>query len=83
MLTSSQLDHWIVYHAHFELGRLYSQMGNNTKAKHHLQLVLSGKPVEVSPAVKNQGKYSMESALMLKAHAGLQTIKESEHAKMH
>lgn len=76
-----QLDHWLVFHTHFELGRLFSQMGDNAKAKHHLQLLMSGKGMEVSHLMK--GKYSMESALMLKAHAGLQAIKESHTAKMH
>jgi hypothetical protein len=45
-----QLDHWLVYHTHFELGRLFSQMGDNGKAKHHLELVLSGQWLHILQA---------------------------------
>ncbi len=38
----SQLDHWLVYFTHFELGRLLSQLGDNVSARHHLQTVTSG-----------------------------------------
>jgi hypothetical protein len=41
----------------------------------------TGKGIDVSHHAK--GKYSMESALMLKAHAGMQALKESHTAKMH
>jgi hypothetical protein len=39
---SLQLDHWIIYFTHFEMGRLYSQMGDNDSARLQLELVMSG-----------------------------------------
>ena len=43
----------------------------------------TGKPLETAPTGQNHGKYSLENALMLKAYAGMQTLKEDVHAKMH
>lgn len=44
---------------------------------------MSGKPLEINPHVKREGKYSMESALMLKTNAALQSMKEEPGHKMH
>lgn len=78
------LDHWIIYFTHYELARLQSQSGNNIECKTNLEAVMSGKPLLANHAhVKPHGKYSMESALMLKTHAALQTLKESPTEKMH
>jgi len=43
----------------------------------------AGKPLETAPTGQNHGKYSLENALMLKAYAGMQTLKENPRAKMH
>ena len=47
-----ELDHYITYHAHYELGRLYVCFGNLVKAREHLKLVASGKSLE--PANKSR-----------------------------
>ncbi|KAJ9112825.1 hypothetical protein QFC20_002153 [Naganishia adeliensis] len=78
-----QLDHWIIYFTHFEMGRLYSQMGDNDSARLQVELVMSGKTLEVNTQARNQGKYSMESALMIRVHAGLQAIKEDPRTRIH
>lgn len=44
-----QLDHWIIYFTHFEMGRLYSQMGDNDSARIQLELVMSGKSSASGP----------------------------------
>ncbi|KAK4687223.1 tetratricopeptide repeat protein 39, partial [Tremellales sp. Uapishka_1] len=74
-----QLDHWIVYHCHYELGRLYARRGDSDQAKLNFDVVMSGKLLEVNHhAAKAQGKYSLEGALMLKTHAALQALKEKK-----
>ncbi|KAG1754133.1 hypothetical protein EDD22DRAFT_1001005 [Suillus occidentalis] len=45
-----ELDHYVVYYAHFEYGRLLAQSGNKDGAKTQFNLVLSGKPLEVNAA---------------------------------
>lgn len=42
-----------------------------------------GKTLEVNTQARNQGKYSMESALMIRVHAGLQAIKEDPRTRIH
>lgn len=39
---TGQLDHYIVYHCHFELGKLYSQRGENKSAYKHFDVVMTG-----------------------------------------
>ncbi|WVO12808.1 hypothetical protein L204_100416 [Cryptococcus depauperatus] len=74
-----QLDHWILFHCHYELGRLYTQRKDYTKAKQYFEVVVSGKlPVDNHYMAKTAGKYSLEGALMLKTHAALTGIKEFE-----
>ncbi|TBU46751.1 hypothetical protein BD309DRAFT_998854 [Dichomitus squalens] len=68
-----ELDHYITYHAHYELGRLYACFGNRAKAVEHLKLVASGKSLE--PANKSRkGKYSMQTALVVRAGASLEGL---------
>lgn len=43
----------------YELGRLLACMGQETEARRHLGLVLSGKPLEEDPHTR-KGKYSMQ-----------------------
>lgn len=45
--------------------------------------ILIGKTLEVNTQARSQGKYSMESALMIRVHAGLQAIKEDPRARIH
>jgi hypothetical protein len=37
-----QLDHYIIYHCHFELGKLYAARGNYVEAKKNFDIVMSG-----------------------------------------
>ncbi|KIL61677.1 hypothetical protein M378DRAFT_82296 [Amanita muscaria Koide BX008] len=65
------LDHYIVYHAHYEYGRILRCQGNTDEAREQFELILSGKPLEVGPSGK-KGRYSMENPLQLRSHAALE-----------
>ncbi|KAK0490235.1 hypothetical protein IW261DRAFT_1430992 [Armillaria novae-zelandiae] len=67
------LDHHIVYHAHYELGRLLACQGKEDEARQQFNLILSGKHLEVGPSGK-RGKYSMENALHMRTHAALEAL---------
>ncbi|KAJ6562224.1 hypothetical protein B0H19DRAFT_1143862 [Mycena capillaripes] len=69
-----ELDHHLVYHAHYELGRLIACLGDETEAKKHFDLVLSGKYLEVGPSGRKVGKYSMENALHMRTHAAVEAL---------
>ncbi|KAG9041116.1 hypothetical protein FS837_012722, partial [Tulasnella sp. UAMH 9824] len=73
--TKIELDHQLVYAAHLELGRLYSCWGDLEGARRELELVNSGKPLEVNAAGR-KGKYSMQNAIQVKVHAALQALDE-------
>ncbi|KAI0776541.1 hypothetical protein BD413DRAFT_520437 [Trametes elegans] len=66
-------DHYLVYYAHLEYARLLACERDKEAARRHLELVLSGKPLEVNPAAR-KGKYSMENALHVRAHAALEGL---------
>ncbi|KAK0191720.1 hypothetical protein F5146DRAFT_929724 [Armillaria mellea] len=68
-----ELDHYIVYHAHYELGRLLACQGKDDDARHQFNLILSGKYLEVGRSGK-KGKYSMENALHMRAHAAFEAL---------
>ncbi|KAJ7613414.1 hypothetical protein FB45DRAFT_938308 [Roridomyces roridus] len=68
-----ELDHHIVYHAHYELGRLLACLGDEAEARRHLELVLSGKYLEVGPSGR-KGRYSMENALHMRANAAVEAL---------
>ncbi|KAI9507300.1 hypothetical protein F5148DRAFT_1206084 [Russula earlei] len=68
-----QLDHHIVYFAHFEYGRLLACMGDKEGARAQLDLLLSGKPLEVNAAGR-KGKYSLENELHLRTNAALEAL---------
>ncbi|THH26374.1 hypothetical protein EUX98_g7819 [Antrodiella citrinella] len=70
---SIELDHFLVYYAHFEYGRLLACMGDTEGARSHLDLVVSGKPLEVSQSGR-KGKYSMENALHVRTNAALDSL---------
>ncbi|TFK32751.1 hypothetical protein BDQ12DRAFT_692043, partial [Crucibulum laeve] len=63
-----ELDHHLVYHAHYELGRLLACQGDEAGARNEFELVLSSKHLEVN-ATGKKGKYSMENALHMRTHA--------------
>ncbi|KAH9900726.1 hypothetical protein C8Q73DRAFT_675481 [Cubamyces lactineus] len=66
-------DHYLVYYAHYEYARLLACQGDKETARIHLELVLSGKPLEVNAAGR-KGKYSMENALHVRTHAALEAL---------
>ncbi|KAF9555191.1 hypothetical protein CPC08DRAFT_737445 [Agrocybe pediades] len=79
-----ELDHHLVYHAHYELGRLLAcqiptcatpslASEKKDKAKAEFDLVLSGKYLEVGSSGK-KGKYSMENALHMRTHAAVDVL---------
>ncbi|KAA1467016.1 hypothetical protein DENSPDRAFT_768100 [Dentipellis sp. KUC8613] len=75
--TKIELDHQVVYFAHFEYGRLLACMGDTAGARTQLELVYSGKPLEVNAAGK-KGKYSMESGLHMRTHAALEALEQNK-----
>ncbi|KAJ7473524.1 hypothetical protein FB451DRAFT_1367440 [Mycena latifolia] len=68
-----ELDHHLVYHAHYELGRLLACLGDVDDARKHFDLVLSGKYLEVGPSGR-KGKYSLENALQMRTHAAVEAL---------
>ncbi|KAH8831470.1 hypothetical protein DL96DRAFT_1587977 [Flagelloscypha sp. PMI_526] len=70
-----ELDHQIVYMSHFEIGRIYACRGDTDMAKKEFDLVLSGKPLEVSSSGR-KGKYSLENALHMKTTAAVDTLEK-------
>jgi len=68
-----ELEHHLVYHAHYELGRLLSREGDDDSAKKRFDLVLSGKPLEATTHGR-KGKYSMEQALHMRTHAAIDAL---------
>ncbi|KAI6030082.1 hypothetical protein EDC04DRAFT_107009 [Pisolithus marmoratus] len=70
-----ELDHYIVYYAHFEYGRLLARSGKKDEARTYFDLVLSGKAVEVNSAGR-KGKYSLENALHVRTHAAVDALKQ-------
>jgi len=72
--TNIEWDHHLVYCAHLELGKLYACLGNKAEAKRHLELVASGKPLEVNAAGRKGGKYSMQNAIQIKSMAAMEAL---------
>jgi hypothetical protein len=79
-----ELDHHLVYHAHYELGRLLansfssssssSNLNSNTAAaQEQFDLIISGKYLEVGPSGR-KGRYSMEGALAMRTHAAVAVL---------
>ncbi|KNZ80288.1 Tetratricopeptide repeat protein 39B [Termitomyces sp. J132] len=54
-----ELDHYIVYHAHYEYGRLLACQGDFVGAKREFELVLSGKPLEVGASGRKVQSHSL------------------------
>jgi len=68
-----QGDHHLVFHAHYEYGRLLACQGDKAGALKHFEYVSTGKAPESNPAGW-KGKYSMESALNLRTHAATEAL---------
>ncbi|KIM74729.1 hypothetical protein PILCRDRAFT_827932 [Piloderma croceum F 1598] len=68
-----ELEHHLVYHAHYELGRLLSREGDEEAARTQFDLVLSGKSLEATTHGR-KGKYSMEQALHMRTHAAIDAL---------
>jgi len=66
-----EVDHYVVYYAHYELGLLYARSGDKTQSRHHLETVLSGKSLVRKT---EKGKYSMESNLLMRTHAAMEHL---------
>ncbi|KAJ7747850.1 hypothetical protein B0H16DRAFT_1554834 [Mycena metata] len=71
-----ELDHHIVYHAHYELGRLVACLDDQAGARTQFDLVLSGKYLEVGPSGR-KGRYSMENALQMRTHAAVEALHQN------
>lgn len=55
---------FIVTPSDYEIGRLFDSMGEYAKARHHFELVMSGKNLELSPK-KGKGKVSLQVSPMV------------------
>lgn len=73
-----RLDHYLLFHNHYELGRLYARRGDKANAQANFNVVMNNKlPVPNTHAGNNKGKYSLEGALQLKTHAAVQSLHEA------
>ncbi|KDQ55006.1 hypothetical protein JAAARDRAFT_38112 [Jaapia argillacea MUCL 33604] len=72
-----EVDHYLLYHAYFEYARLLSHQNKETEARCHLNLILSGKSLEASPSAR-KGKYSMQTALKLRARGALTKLDQGK-----
>ncbi|KAG6915424.1 hypothetical protein DXG01_011573 [Tephrocybe rancida] len=69
-----ELDHHIVYHAHYELGRLLACQGDLVGARTEFELVLSGK-------IQHGGTSALYlNALHIRAHAALDALSNTHKA---
>ncbi|GAA5888776.1 hypothetical protein JCM6882_002847 [Rhodosporidiobolus microsporus] len=73
-----EVDHHLVWFAHYELGRLFHSQGQWTKAREQYERVMSGKGMEVGKK-KGKGKVSLQNMAVLRSNAGLQLLKEEGH----
>ncbi|KAG2137023.1 hypothetical protein DEU56DRAFT_736904 [Suillus clintonianus] len=71
-----ELDHYIVYFAHFEYGRLLARSGDKDGARTQFNLVMSGKALEVNAAGR-KSKYSLENALHIRTNAALEALDQN------
>lgn len=71
-----ELDHYIVYYAHFEYGRLLARSGDKDGARTQFDLVMSGKPLEVNAAGR-KSKYSLENTLHMRTNAALEALDQN------
>lgn len=52
-------DHFVVYFAHYEKGRLHASMGDKDRARAEFTIVMDGKNLEISHK-KGKGKVSLQ-----------------------
>ncbi|WFD31104.1 hypothetical protein MSPP1_002137 [Malassezia sp. CBS 17886] len=74
----SDVDRYLVYYAHYELGRLYSAHGDEVRAHRELELVLSRKPLtaqESGPFKTGKADYLLSSLCQLRSYAALETMR--------
>lgn len=76
--TKIELDHFLVYHTHFEYGRLLACTGDKEGARGRFEIVLSGKPLEVTSSAR-KGKYSMENQLHVRTNACLEALEHKRY----
>jgi hypothetical protein len=72
------VDRYLVYFAHYELGRLYHVQGRLDQAKLEFKAVLSGKPLEArgkSGLGSSKAQYLLSNMCTVRANAALQTMK--------
>ncbi|GMK59553.1 hypothetical protein CspeluHIS016_0801590 [Cutaneotrichosporon spelunceum] len=72
-----KLDHYILFHNHYEFGRLYSRRGDAANAQAHFDVVMHNK-LPVANSHFGKGKYSLEGALQIKTHAAVSALREDE-----
>ncbi|KAF8153787.1 hypothetical protein B0H34DRAFT_661565 [Crassisporium funariophilum] len=71
-----ELDHYLVYYAHYEYGRLLVCQGNTSGGKEQFDLVLSGKPLELGTSWRSRrGKYSMQNELLIRTRVARDTLR--------
>ncbi|KAH7882592.1 hypothetical protein F5I97DRAFT_1906457 [Phlebopus sp. FC_14] len=68
-----ELDHYLVYYAHFEYGRLLARSGDKDGARAQFDMLLSGKHLEVGPSGR-KGKYSLENMLHMRTNAAIDAL---------
>ncbi|PWN52006.1 hypothetical protein IE53DRAFT_385620 [Violaceomyces palustris] len=74
-----EIDRYLVYFAHYELGRLRGCMGQDNAAKEEFKKVLSGKPLEAKGkgglAGSSKANYLLSNMCQVRAHAALETMR--------
>ncbi|KAG9103908.1 hypothetical protein FRC06_007019 [Ceratobasidium sp. 370] len=58
-------EHWVAYFAHYELGRLYEELGRYTEARQSLAMVVSEAALEGPANNSRKGKYSLQASLLV------------------
>ncbi|BEI96809.1 hypothetical protein CcaverHIS631_0203980 [Cutaneotrichosporon cavernicola] len=72
-----RLDHHILFHNHYEFGRLYSRRGDAPNAQFHFDVVMHNK-LPAGNSHIGKGKYSLEGALQIKTHAAMSALHEDQ-----
>jgi len=72
-----EVDRYLCYFAHYELGRLYACMGREEDAKKEIKKVLSGKPLEAKGkgGLAPKASYLLSSMCNVRAHSALETMR--------
>ncbi len=74
-----EVDRYLVYFSHYELGRLRSCMGQDEAAKTEFRKVLSGKPLEAKGkgliGGGSKANYLLSNMCQVRAHAAMETMR--------